>query len=377
MTTSLRLVWIFLSSTLAFTPSGRFYSKSVTNTQLLHPYSSPSSLSSINSSSQLNQSQLQSDDKYFDNDPSTDITIHTYKHKQWNLSYLYKPPSPGNESKPPIIFIHPIGVGLSSWFWTKVMKEYGSSYDNSNNDTNDNNQDQGNPPMYAIDLIGCGLENGADKWDPNEKGLFFPLSWVEGVETFIQKLALNSCTVVVQGGLAGVGISLSSRNPISTISKLILTSPPTYDDMINPVPQKELETNYNFLTNKLWGNLAFTILESRAAIKLFSNLFLFSEECDEEWLDYTMNGASYQDARTPVQVFNAGFVNHRSFEEEMVSLDQQVLIVSGTDDKRDSERVMYATNMKNCDRRAIDGTNVMPWENPRGTVALLKEFLRT
>ena len=59
-------------------------------------------------------------------DQGESFSIRKYKHKRWNLAYLYKPPSPGNESKPPVVLIHPVGVGLSSWFWVKIMKEYDS-----------------------------------------------------------------------------------------------------------------------------------------------------------------------------------------------------------------------------------------------------------
>ena len=261
--------------------------------------------------------------------------------------------------------------------------------------------------MYAVDLIGCGLEHGGDNWDPQQEGLFFPLSWVEGVETLLQKIVLpeyydycesknepiwknilsksnsitspkqdmNGCTIVVQGGLASVGIMLASRNnPTSVVSKLILTSPPTYDDMITPVPQKELETNFNFLSSPLWGNLAFSVLESRPIIRLFSDLFLFSDKCDETWLDYTINGASYKESRTPVQAFNAGLLSHRSFEEEMVSLDQDVLIVCGKGDKRTSDRMKYCTEMKDCQIEELNGCNVIPWENQRNFVKLMKDF---
>ena len=80
-----------------------------------------------------------------------------------------------------------------------------------------------NPPIYAPDLIGCGIDHGADAWDPQTCGLFFPLSWVEGVETLMQAIVIprwrdnqsvlpnifggnqnngnGGCLVVAQGGL--------------------------------------------------------------------------------------------------------------------------------------------------------------------------------
>jgi len=307
-------------------------------------------------------------------DQGTSISIRKYKHKGWNLSYLYKPPSPGNEMKAPIVLIHPVGIGLSSWFWEKLMEEYGSQ------------EAGGNPAIYAVDLIGCGLENGSDKWDPEEEGLFFPLSWVQGVETLIQSVVLpecrkgkkdqsnsSGCVVVVQGGIANVGVMLASRNPGSVVSRLIMTSPPIFKDMINPVPQDELERNYNFLRSKIWGGLAFALLETRPIIRIFSNLILFKEECDESWLDKTINGA-YVEARTPIQAFNAGLLNHRSFEEELSTLEQPVLVLSGSSDKRNEDRNMYATKMKNCTMRVLDGLNVLPYENARDTVEAIEKF---
>lgn len=317
---------------------------------------------------------------HFDDD--SPIIVKSYNHKRWKLSYMYKPPSPGYEFVPPIVFVHPVGIGLSSWFWTKVMKEYGET-------------NEGNPALYAVDLIGCGLENGSDPWDPQKQGLFFPLSWVEGVETFILNVALpeynsnqskqrklyqnvtnqvNGCTVVVQGGLASVGILLSSRNPISFVSKLILTSPPTYDEMVTPLSEVEVGKNYKFLTSSLCLNLGFPILESRALIRLFSDLFLFDNNCDEAWLDFTMVGASFKEARTPVQAFNSGLLGTRSYEDEISSLDQKVLLICGNGDKRNTKRIMYTTKMKNCNLKTLDGCNVLPWENERDVVRLIHEF---
>ena len=319
------------------------------------------------------------------------ITVRKYQHKnKWNLTYLYKAPSPGNEKCSPIIFVHPVGIGLSSWFWTNVMSEFGKDED-------------GNPPMYAVDLIGCGLEHGSQAWDPEKEGLFFPLCWVEGVETLINEvvrtecsvgsstnngdgflsdffgnknakksLKSNGCTVIVQGGLASVGVLLASRNPI-TVSRLILTSPPTYKDMITPIPQKELESNYKFLKSKFWGDLAFSLLESRFLTKFFSDQFLFKENCDEDWLDFAMAGVS-NEARTPVQVFNAGLISHRSYDEEISEIRQPVLVVSGSIDKRNIDREAYATEMRNCRLSTLEGVNVLPWENPLDVVKMIKDF---
>ena len=166
---------------------------------------------------------------------------------------------------------------------------------------------------------------------------------------------------------------LARRNPLQ-VGALMLTSPPTYKDITTPVPQIELERNYNFLKSPILGSLAFALLENKALIRFFSNAFLFSEECDDQWLDETEKESSRKEARTPVQAFNAGLLQHRSFEQELKESPQPKLIVSGDGDKRVVDRQSYSTEVDQCKLQTIKGTNVLPWENPRGVVQLIKEL---
>ena len=314
-------------------------------------------------------------------DYGKDISIGMYEYEGWNCSYLFMPASPGYEKEPPIVLIHPVGVGISSWFWTRVMKEYCEDKNN-------------HPAIYAPDLIGCGLEHGASPWKPMEKGMFFPLSWVQGIETFLQTVVLpnttknpswisflnssssNGCTVVVQGGLAPVGIQLAARNTKDVISNLVLTSPPIYKDMITAIPQKELEWNYNWLRNPIVGKFAFSVLESQPIIKFFSDLFLFQTKCDDDWLEFVKNGCIDEQSRTPIEAFNAGLLQHRSYGEELTQLiEQPTIIVQGESDKRQDDRTSYKQFMKQCDLKTIpNACNVIPWENPKEIVQLLQSL---
>ena len=139
--------------------------------------------------------------------------------------------------------------------------------------------------------------------------------------------------------------------------------------MTQSVPEKELERNYNFLRSPIWGNLAFRILESRKAIEFFSNQFLFSNKCDDLWLNKTENEFGI-DSRAPVQVFNAGFCMNRSLEEELMTLQQPTLIVEGKDDTR-TPRDEYIQNMNNCQTTVLPGKNVIPWEYPKEFAQLI------
>jgi pimeloyl-ACP methyl ester carboxylesterase len=307
--------------------------------------------------------------------PSPSVSIKSYQHKDWKLTYRYKPASPGFEDESPLLLIHPVGIGLSSWFWERVMDAWTG------------------PAVYAPNLIGCGVQEGSDPWVPSdqERGLTFPLGWVQGCETLMQdaESSLESSasgalpfylsqkkdavtfTVVAQGGLAPVGVLLASRNP-NTVGKLILTSPPRWKDMTTAVPQAELDRNYNFLRSPIWGKLAFSVLESRKAVEFFSNRFLFREPCDDEWLEKGGN-ESCVEARPPVMAFNAGFCNPRSFEEELLALEQPTLVLGGEADKR--QRQEYTEKMKECILvKNIPGLNVLPWESPELVAEAIRNF---
>mmetsp|Transcript_11668 Transcript_11668/g.25192 ORF Transcript_11668/g.25192 Transcript_11668/m.25192 type:complete len:437 (-) Transcript_11668:28-1338(-) len=379
-----------------------------------HPLTLKSSLSETEN---VQVANVNNDNDDIDDDMSYhgDISVESYEHKTFKkLTYLYKKASPGREGDRPIILIHPVGIGLSSWFWKKVMMQSftTNSEDEFGNDYSYNNSriKSGNPPIYAPDLIGCGIDHGGDAWNPNENGLFFPLGWVEGVETLMNDVIIprwydeqnngksaslsrffgvgqsnqnngtsNSngdgagCLVIAQGGLAPVGIMLAHRNPLH-VQNLMLTSPPTYDEITTPIPESELRTNYDFLRSPILGNLAFAALENRAIIEFFSNLFLFDDDCDEEWLDETERESRYVEARTPVQVFNAGLLQHRSLEGELKELVQSVWVVSGEGDKRVLDRQMYRDELDKCTLTSIGGCNVLPWENAAGVVELIKKL---
>ena len=318
-----------------------------------------------------------------------------------------------NDKNLKILLIHPIGVGLASWFWEPFMEILGAS-SSSSTTTTTTTSNTVSWEVYAPNLIGCGISEGSDAWDPKTRGLFIPLDWARGCEKLMDHVGVDASnqpnqqaqqqqhellesnnddkqrsatmtigddeddndrwTVIVQGGLAPVGVLLAHRNP-NRVTSLIMTSPPRWDEMTTPVPENELKRNYDFLTNPFWGNLAFKTLESRRSVKFFSNLFLFSEPCDETWLDNAQREweAGGQSARPPVQMFNAGFCMNRSFEDELMSLEQPTMVVQGQDDKR--ERSEYTKSMKDCIVKTCRGQNVLPWEYPNELAQEVVSFL--
>lgn len=75
-----------------------------------------------------------------------------------------------------------------------------------------------------------------------------------------------------------------------------------------------------------------------------------------------------------MQAFNAGLLQHRSFEEELKGAIQPKIIVSGDGDKRSKDRQPYESELDQCTLKTVKGLNVMPWENSSGMVNLIREI---
>ncbi len=291
-----------------------------------------------------------------------------YEYDGWKLTYrtIADEKNAGDDYHN-VLLIHPVGIGLASWFWEPFLT---ALQKNSNAKIR----------AYAPNLIGCGISEGSDAWDPDQRGMFVPRGWVKGCEALVNEI--DDCgtkpqkwTVVTQGGLAPIGVLLAARNP-ELVETLVLTSPPTWKDMTNAVPQNELERNYNFLRSPILGKLAFSLLETRGVVEFFSNQFLFTEECDDAWLDNTEREMSAE-ARPPVQNFNAGMCMNRSLERELNEIQTKIpklVVVQGENDKR--PRKEYEENLENCKLVTIPGTtNVVPWEDPEALVDFLVETI--
>ena len=281
-----------------------------------------------------------------------------YSHDGWRLAYRHKAAAPGHEQDTPLLLVHPVGIGLASWFWARFMEEW-----------------QGGE-LFAPDLIGCG---DGDRWEPEKRGLFLPLDWARGCEALWREHIQRPCVVVAQGGLAPVGVVLASREADNwqasrAVSGLVLTSPPTWEEMVTAVDNKELQFNYKALSSPL-GGAAVGLLERRGAIRFFSDLFLFEGESDERWLDEACAECG-ADVRPPVLAFNAGLLCARDYAAELKGLAAPALILSGRADKRAVGRRPYAAEMRACDARTLPGANVLPWEAARETCDAVAAFAR-
>jgi pimeloyl-ACP methyl ester carboxylesterase len=321
----------------------------------------------------------------------------------------------------PVVMIHPVGIGMAAWFYDRLIMAWG--------ETTTTTESAIPPPLYAVNLRGCGFHDARDAgvpFDPSAQ-LQKPSweEWVNDCAHFLDRVALNNnkpvsassvapppspaaaaaaaarldpsrwfsalgrfrtndngnnkprrkCHLVVQGGLAPLGIVLAQRYP-DRVQSLTLCSPP---DPLEGASPQEIDSNLKQLASPL-GNAAIgALLENPVAIRLFSNLFLFGTlPCDAEWVRQA-NAEAHPLVRPAVQYFNAGGCCQVSADG--AKLDVPVLILQGSEDPR-TERRSSTYGAISSSASAVqfatlpNAQNVLPWEAPKETAAAIQEFIR-
>ena len=266
---------------------------------------------------------------------------------------------------PPVVLLHPIGLGLSGWYWEKVAAELPNE-------------------VFIPDYVGCGQ---SEAWDPEVRGLSLPSCYVRQVEALWRERIGKPCVVATQGGLAPVGVLLASRSTDNwdgarAVAALALASPPTWTDISEGLERTEVARNYDRLTSGL-GRWGFDVLRPRTSklgrffIRFFSDRFLFAGACDDDWVDRCVADDARPLSEQPVLAYNAGIVNARPLYDELVSqIDQPVRVIEGASDRRAADRTGYVDRMADCDRAAVpDACNVVGWENPTATAASLASLV--
>jgi pimeloyl-ACP methyl ester carboxylesterase len=298
-------------------------------------------------------------------------------------SYFFSPARENSDTSrdtaplpPPLLCVHPVGVGCSSWFFKRFAAAW-------------RDHPGGGSALLCPDLLGCG---DSSRWDPSKDGIFVPLDWTRQLEQLIVSdaapfphgLAQPSFMVISQGGLAPVGIQLAYRCP--RVGSLVLCTPPSYGVLARELPKKEVARNLAAL--QALPKFAFEFLASRGAIKFFSNLFLFSGSADEEWLNEATADAADYERRHSIWAFNAGCCEVSNYAEMYSNLEQPRLVVMGCDDGGASstkgleaeaawqhlEPFEDGQNARGVVLRG--GKNVLPWENPEMLCDILAGFAK-
>ena len=270
---------------------------------------------------------------------------------------------PSNSNASPLLLLHPIGVGLSRYFWHRFCSEWRQlGYGNA---------------IYNPDLLGCG-ESEMPRF------AYTPADWAQQLQYLIE-IIKQPVILVAQGAEVTLALALLQQNP-SMVKGLVLAGPPAWAVMTQETPNWQQKVTWNLLDSPL-GDGFYRYARSRKFLESFSarQLFADSSKIDAEWLDTLREGAVNLDSRYAVFSFLAGFWR-QNYTEAIASISQPTLVVVGeqatsisrkglseTPEQRIAQYLKYLAQGQACQ---IPGRNVLPYESTAEFTRVVGEFIK-
>lgn len=280
-----------------------------------------------------------------------------YEWKDYRCAYEVHHSS-DDASTPPLLLIHPIGVGLSRWFWHPFCQTWVNSHYPGT--------------LYNPDLLGCGESD-------MPRAAYYPDDWASQLLHFVKTVIQQPVVLVSQGALFPVALQMLQQiQDEAWIHGLVLSGPPGWSLITQDVKPRQKMLLWNLLFDSPFGNVFYRYARRKAFLDSFSRRQLFAREHVSEnpiegaWLDRLQEGSEDMATRHAVFSFLAGFWRV-DYTKAIEAVQQPTFVLFG-DEASGIDRVSktesaqqrlndYLQHMPNAQGKLIAGRNVMPYES--------------
>lgn len=275
-----------------------------------------------------------------------------------------------NPELSPLLFVHPIGVGLSRRFWDRFTTAW---------------QGQAGSPagagnvIYNPDLMGCG-ESDMPCFP------YRPLDWAEQLQHLIDTVIQRPVIVVVQGALFPAAIDLVKIAPQS-VAGLVLSGPPAWRVMTDVASERQQKIAWSLFKSPL-GALFYRYARRRQFLQDFSRKQLFASDSpiDGAWLDPLVAGAKDPASRHAVFAFLARFWQ-RGYGDDIRAIAQPTQVLfgreassvsrSGKSESPEDRLKIYLDALPAGQGQLLPGRNVLPFEATDAFCEAVVGFVRS
>jgi len=198
---------------------------------------------------------------------------------------FYKTAGAGNPG-PPLLFIHGVGAGASSFMWRK-------NFDDLANDFH----------VFALDLLGFGLS------DKPPTAAYSADLYVELITDFIRDVVGYPANVVASSLGAAYAIRVADEHP-ELIGAMILNGP-TGSDNLNRRPGMAGAAFYGLLQSPVLGTSFYNVMASERSIRDFArdNLFYDHRRVTERLVANLYATSHQSGAQHAIAAFLSGYLN--------------------------------------------------------------------
>lgn len=286
-----------------------------------------------------------------------------YTWKRYRCAYERHAPAAA-PSCPPLLLLHPVGVGLSRQFWQRFVTAWLAQ--------------PGRPPLYNPDLLGCGESD-------MPRAAYTPDDWAEQLCHFAREVIGQPAIWVVQGALLPVAIRAAERYP-ELLGGLALSGPPPWSLLSADTSPRQHRWAWNSFDSPL-GWALYYYVRRRAFLRSFSERQLFADPAavDDEWLAMLHAGSRSLASRHAVFSFLAGFWR-QDYRAAIAQLSCPTLVLVGetassisrssraeTPEQRVAD---YQEHWPRAQIQRLPSRNVLPYEAPEPFTEAVAAFVQ-
>lgn len=275
---------------------------------------------------------------------------------RWKHGRVFYKVSGLQNGGPPLIFVHGVGAGVSSFMWRKNFDELGRDF-----------------PVYAFDLLGFGFS------DKPATASYSADLYVDLITDFIREVSGYPANVVASSLGAAYAIRVADEHP-ELINSLILNAA-TGANALNRRPGMAGAAFYGLLQSPVLGTSFYNVMASERSIRDYArdNLFYDHKRVTDRFVTNLYSTSHQQGAQHAIAAFLSGYLNTDT-RAPFARLTQQTVLVWGKQDPTVPPNQGEALRELNPRARleVFDYCRMMPeQEHPEKFNALVRNTLTT
>lgn len=226
----------------------------------------------------------------------------------WKHGRVFYKTAGAENPGPPLVFIHGVGAGASSFMWRKNFDELARDF-----------------RVYAFDLLGFGFS------DKPAGASYSADLYVELITDFIREVSGYPANIVASSLGAAYAIRVADEHP-ELINSMVLNGP-AGSDALNRRPGMAGAAFYGLLQSPVLGTSFYNVMASERSIRDYArdNLFYDNHRVTDRLVANLYATSHQAGAQHAIAAFLAGYLNTDT-QSPFSRLTQPVVLVWGKQD---------------------------------------------
>ena len=274
----------------------------------------------------------------------------------WKHGRVFYKTGGSENAGPPVVFIHGVGAGASSFMWRKNFDELAKDF-----------------RVYAFDLLGFGFS------DKPASAEYSADLYVELIADFLREVSGHPAKMIASSLGAAYTIRVADEHP-ELIEALILNAP-TGADTLNRRPGMAGAAFYGLLQSPVLGTSFYNVMASERSIRDYArdNLFYNHRRVTDRLVTNLYATSHQSGAQHAIAAFLSGYLNTDT-RAPFARLTQPIVLVWGKQDLTTpmEKRIALLGLNEHARLEIFDYCRMMPeQEHPEKFNALVREnFLK-